>query len=57
MGEFDDRHFRRLLSVVAGALWPLGLVGVDQLLGVWILGTFSQARQLEPADRRLISNR
>ena len=55
-GELDDRHFRHLLSVLAGALWPLMLVGVGQMLGVWIIGKVSRARRLSPADRRLISN-
>ncbi len=31
--EFDDRNSRILVSVLAGALWPVMLVGVAQMLG------------------------
>ncbi len=50
--NLDDRHSRRLVSVLAGVLWPVVLVGVAQMLGVWMLARFSQARRLKPADRQ-----
>jgi hypothetical protein len=45
VGQLDDRHSRRLLSVVAGFLWPLILVGMAQLVGIRLLVKFSRARQ------------
>lgn len=44
-GGTDDRTFRRLLSAVTGALWPLILVGVAQLGVVWLLANLSRARR------------
>ena len=55
VAQVDDRHSRQLLSVLAGALWPVMLVGVAQMLGVWMLARLSQARRPEPADLRLVS--
>lgn len=46
VGDLDDRPSRRLVSVLAGVLWPVVLVGVAQMLGVWTLARFSQARRL-----------
>lgn len=47
VSELDDRHSRRLVSVLAGVLWPVVLVGVAQMMGLWILARVSQTR----ADR------
>jgi hypothetical protein len=52
--NLDDRPSPRLVSVLAGVLWPVVLVGVAQMLGVWVLARFSQARRLKPADPRLV---
>jgi hypothetical protein len=41
--NLDDRPSRRLISVLAGIVWPVVLVGVAQLLGVWMLARLSQA--------------
>lgn len=43
VGERDDRASRRLFSVLAGMLWPVVLVGVAQMLGVWALARVSRA--------------
>jgi cation transporter-like permease len=43
VGEPDDRPSRRLISVLAGVLWPVMLVGVAQMLGVWALARLSRA--------------
>ena len=45
VGATDARHSRRLVSILAGALWPVLLVGVAQLLGGWILARLSQPRR------------
>jgi hypothetical protein len=50
-GKLDDRHSRRLISVLAGVMWPLVLVGIAQLPGLWAVATFSRARRLEQAKR------
>ena len=46
VGESDDRPSRCLLSVLAGVLWPVVLVGIGQMLFVWVLARSSQARRL-----------
>ena len=56
VSDLADRPSRRLVSVLAGVLWPVVLVGVAQMLTVWILARLSQARRLERADRRLVSD-
>ena len=56
VAQVVDRHSRQLLSVLAGALWPVMLVGVAQMLGVWMLARLSQSRRPEPADLRLVSD-
>ena len=56
-GTVDDRRSRALTSMLAGALWPVMLVGVAQMLGVWSLARLSQARRLEPASGRHVSDR
>lgn len=35
--DIEGRHFRRVLSAVAGFLWPLLLAGVVQMLAVLAL--------------------
>jgi hypothetical protein len=50
-GKLDGRHSRRLISVLTGVLWPVVLVGIAQMLGLWAVATFSRARRLEQADR------
>jgi hypothetical protein len=56
VAQVDDRPSRRLLSVLAGVLWPVMLVGVAQMLGVWMLARLSQARRPKPAGLRLVSD-
>jgi hypothetical protein len=46
VSNLDDRASRRLISVLAGILWPVVLVGVAQMLGVWMLARLSQAPSL-----------
>lgn len=53
VSESDDRSSRKLVSVLAGALWPVLLVGVAQLLGLRILARLSRAR----AERSLVLGR
>jgi hypothetical protein len=43
VGNSDDRPSRRLTSVLAGVLWPVMLVGLIQMLGVWTLTRQGQA--------------
>lgn len=51
--EFDDRNSRRLASVLAGALWPVVLIGVAQLVGLRILARLIRAR----TERSLVLGR
>ena len=55
VGKVDDRRSRGLVSMLAGALWPVMLVGVAQMLGMWILARLSQKRLLDRSDRRRVS--